>query len=109
MCTYVTEQAALEGSAKGPTGWFPVTTGTAYFDHPVHAQAEHTLNLDFGNPGRGPQARVAVELSARSAIELVRAIGEVFAQVPQALTGVDPDQAARLVEVARALQGGATG
>ena len=41
--------------AKGPAGnWFHVTDGTVYFDHPVHAMAEHTLNIDFSAPAKGP-------------------------------------------------------
>jgi hypothetical protein len=48
----------LEGSAKGPEGsWFHVTDGTVYFDHPVHAMAEHTLNIDFADPVEGARAR----------------------------------------------------
>jgi hypothetical protein len=44
MCTYATVRADLEGSTKGPQGsWFHVTGATVYFDHPVHALAEHTL------------------------------------------------------------------
>ena len=68
MCTYATVQTALQGSAKGPdSSWFHLTDGTVYFDHPVHAMAEHTLNIDFRNPGQGAGARVAVELTAESA------------------------------------------
>ncbi len=55
MCTYATVRTALEGSAKGPDSkWFRVTDGTVYFDHPVHAMAEHTLNIDFTDPSQGP-------------------------------------------------------
>jgi hypothetical protein len=103
MCTYVTAQAPVEGSGKGPGGWFPLGTVTAYFDHPVHAQAEHTMNLDFANPGRGPAARVAVELDAFSAVELVRAVAQVFVEVPEDLTGIDPQQARRLLDAASAI------
>ena len=72
MCTYATVKTELEGSAKGPDSkWFHVTDGTVYFDHPVHAMAEHTLNIDFADPSKGPGARVAVELTAQSARELV--------------------------------------
>ena len=75
MCTYATVQTALEGSAKGPgSSWFHLTDGTVYFDHPVHAMAEHTLNIDFADPANGPSARVAVELTAASARDLVAAI-----------------------------------
>jgi hypothetical protein len=83
MCTYATMQAAIDGSAKGPNGsWFHVTDATVYFDHPVHAMAEHTLNIDFAAPDRGPSARVAVELTAASARELVAAIQAALASAP---------------------------
>ncbi len=104
MCTYVTEQSATEGSGKGAAGWFPLTSTIVYFDHPVHAQAGHTLNLDFVNPGRGASARVAVELTADSAVGLVQAIARVFAQVPADLTGVDAPAARRLLEAAEQLR-----
>jgi hypothetical protein len=88
MCTYATLQAAVDGSAKGPNGsWFHVTDATVYFDHPVHAMAEHTLNIDFADPSRGPAARVAVELTAASARELVDAIRAALASAPADLTG----------------------
>ncbi len=75
MCSYATVQTTLDGSAKGPGGsWFHVTDGTVYFDHPVHAMAEHTLNIDLADPSKGPSARVAVELTAASARDLIRAI-----------------------------------
>jgi Family of unknown function (DUF6295) len=75
MCTYATELLAVEGSAKGPNGsWFPVTDASVYFDHPVHAMADHTLNIDLTDPSRGPGARIAVELSAESARALAAAI-----------------------------------
>lgn len=75
MCTYATMRSEINGSAKGPNGaWFHVTDATVYFDHPVHANAEHTLNIDFANPAAGPSARVAVELTADSAEQLLVAI-----------------------------------
>jgi hypothetical protein len=87
MCTYATVQTALEGSAKGPqSSWFHVTDGTVYFDHPVHAMAEHTLNIDFANPANGPSARVAVELTAASARDLIAAIQAALDSAPAALT-----------------------
>ena len=87
MCTYATITTSLAGSAKGPeSAWFKVTDGTVYFDHPVHALAEHTLNIDFADPSKGPSARVAVELTAASARELVSAIEAALASAPQALT-----------------------
>jgi hypothetical protein len=88
MCTYTTERTAVDGSAKGPNGsWFHVTDATVYFDHPVHAMAEHTLNIDLTDPARGPSARVAMELTAASARELVRAIQAALAAAPADLTG----------------------
>ena len=74
MCSYLTVPADITGSAKGPDGWFSVTSASVYFDHPFHAPLEHSLNIDFVDPARGPGARVAVELSADSARELVRCI-----------------------------------
>jgi len=82
MCTYVTEKVAVEGSGKGPVGWFPLTEASVYFDHPQHAPAEHTLNIDFLNPSQGPSARVAVELTAASARALAAAIESALAAVP---------------------------
>jgi hypothetical protein len=87
MCTYATLNTDLDGSAKGPEGkWFHVSHGTVYFDHPVHAMAEHTLNIDFADPSRGPAARVAVELTASSARALVEAIEGALASAPAAMT-----------------------
>jgi hypothetical protein len=87
VCTYATLQTAIDGSAKGPNGtWFHVTDATVYFDHPVHAMAEHTLNIDFAAPANGPSARVAVELTAQSARDLVVAIQQALASAPTDLT-----------------------
>ena len=72
MCTYATEHVDDRRQRQGhAASWIPVQEATVYFDHPVHAQLEHTLNIDFRAPERGPSARVAVELSAASARELV--------------------------------------
>ena len=79
MCTYTTVTTSLDGSAKGPGGnWFHVTDGIVYFDHPVHALAEHTLNIDFSAPADGPSARVAVEAGvAQCWHKLVGDTGEI--------------------------------
>ena len=82
MCTYLTETIKITGSGKGAEGWFSVSDASVYFDHPVHAMAEHTLNIDFRNPGKGPAARVAVELTAESARELARAIQLTLESAP---------------------------
>jgi hypothetical protein len=86
MCTYTTETAPMNGSAKGPGGaWFHVTDATVYYDHPVHAMADHTLNIDLADPSKGPGARVALELTATSARELVAAIEAALGAVPEGL------------------------
>jgi hypothetical protein len=75
VCTYSTEKFDVTASSgKGPQGWFPLRTATVYYDHPVHAPDEHTVNIDFLNPEQGPGARVAVELSLDSARELLSAL-----------------------------------
>jgi hypothetical protein len=87
MCTYATFRTDISGSAKGPaSSWFHVTDATVYFDHPVHAMAEHTLNIDFADPAAGPSARVAVELTAESARELIEAIRSALASESAELT-----------------------
>jgi hypothetical protein len=86
MCTYTTETASMDGSAKGPgSAWFHVTDATVYFDHPGHARSDHTPNIDLADPAQGPGARVALELSASSARDLVAAIEAALATVPQEL------------------------
>jgi Family of unknown function (DUF6295) len=85
MCTYQTTTVAMEGSGKGAGGWFPVTDATVYFDHPVHARPEHTLNIDLINPSRGAGARVAVELDPTSARALAEAILDTLATAPAGL------------------------
>ncbi len=87
MCTYATVNAAIDGSAKGPGGkWFHVSDATVYFDHPVHAMADHTLNIDFAQPAKGPAARVAVELTAASARELIAAVQAALDSAPAGMT-----------------------
>lgn len=89
MCTYATQHVDVRGSGKGPQGWFSVTTATVYFDHPVHAQAGHTLNIDFLDPSRGPSARVAVELHADAARALAEAILAGLDAVPPELLAAE--------------------
>jgi hypothetical protein len=86
MCTYTTVNMQVKGSAKGPQGeWFNVSKATVYFDHPVHAMADHTLNIDLRNESGGPSNRVAMELTAASAEALVEAIQSALAGVPDGL------------------------
>ena len=79
MCTYSTEHVPAAGSGKGAKGWFRLSEVSVYFDHPAHALADHTLNIDFINPSQGPSARVAVELTADTARDLARAIESALA------------------------------
>ena len=82
MCTYITEKVAISGSAKGTSGWMPVSDASVYLDHPAHAPFGHTLNLDFLAPELGPSGRVAVELSQDSARALAKAIQAVLDAAP---------------------------
>ncbi len=74
MCTMIAEKIKIDGSGKGASGWFTVNQADVSFDHPFDAPFEHALNIDFVNESLGPSARVAVELSAPAARELVRTI-----------------------------------
>jgi len=82
MCTYQTAAVDVSGSGKGPDGWFTLTRASVYFDHPVHAPEEHTLNVDLLNPDQGAGARVAMELDATSARALALAILEMLDSAP---------------------------
>lgn len=86
MCTYLTESIPAIGSGKGANGWFGLSQVNVYFDHPVHARADHTLNIDFADPAKGPAARVAVELTAETARALIKAIETTLAAAPAGLT-----------------------
>lgn len=85
MCTYLTEKIEIDGSGKGASGWFPLSHATVYVDHPQHAPYEHTVNIDFLNPGRGPSSRVAVELTEEAALALADAIHRALASAPPGL------------------------
>ena len=79
MCTYLTEQAKIEGAGRGGRGWFKLAGARVYYDHPFHSQADHTLNIDFVNEELGTDARIPIELSAESARALVSAIENALA------------------------------
>lgn len=83
MCTYATATEEIDGSAKGPgSGWFRVGKATVYYDHPVHAMYEHTLNVDLFDPEGSPGTRVGLELSAEAARRLADAILSMLDTVP---------------------------
>ena len=100
MCTYETYSVDVAGSGKGRQGWFGLSRATVYYDHPVHAFAEHTLNIDFAAPAQGPGARVAVELTAESAVRLVTAVANALLGVPTSISGLDDDQLDKLRAIA---------
>lgn len=79
MCSNIVEKADIFGSGKGAQGWFELRQANVYYDHPFHAPLDHALTIDFVNPGLGPGARVAVEMSADSARALVRCIEAALA------------------------------
>jgi hypothetical protein len=75
MCSYIVEKAALYGSAKGPRSeWMRIDTANVYYDHPYYTPLDHALAIDFVSEADGARERVAVELSAESARELVAKI-----------------------------------
>jgi hypothetical protein len=76
----IVQQAAIEGSGKGTSGWFPVRQVNVSYDHPYHFEQEHALNIDFVNEAQGIGARVAVELSVEGARALVDTILAVLAE-----------------------------
>lgn len=82
MCTYLTEQIPVDGSAKGARGWFAASKATIYVDHSVHAEYGHTVNIDVLNPQLGPSARVALELTEETARALAEAIQRAIRSAP---------------------------
>ena len=78
MCTMIAQQVTVTGSAKGAADWFTVRRADVSYDHPFNAPFEHALNIDFVDAARGPGRRIAVELNAESARELVAAIQAVL-------------------------------
>lgn len=85
MCTYLTEEIAVDGSGKGARGWFEASKALVYVDHPVHAQYGHTVNIDVLNPQLGPSARVALELTEETALVLAEAIQRAIRSAPAAI------------------------
>ena len=93
MCSYIVKRAKLLGSAKGARGWMSIDTANVYFDHPFHAPLDHALNIDFVNEAAGGRERVAVELSAESARELVA----------QILAALEDGEAAHIIDMEKQL------
>jgi hypothetical protein len=83
MCTMIALTAAVNGLAKGPDGWFPLTAVTVGYDHSTHTQ-EHSVLLDFTNYDIGIDARVAVELDLESGRALLAQLREAVALAERA-------------------------
>lgn len=80
MCTSITHQVGIAGSAKGAAGWMAVDTATTGYDHPAHIDLEHAISLDFVASGGGPGARVAVELTRDGARAVIAALQAALAE-----------------------------
>ncbi|MBI4201522.1 MAG: hypothetical protein HY532_00205 [Chloroflexi bacterium] len=70
----------MKAWGKGNEGWFVVNLVSVSFDHPYHAPLENAVSLDFTHSAKGMDTRVAVELTADSAKELVKAIQAALAR-----------------------------
>lgn len=79
MCTHITTTAAVDGSGKGGSGWFPVNEVSVGYDHATQGVDEHALLLDFVNYDIGLGARLALELDLGSGKALVAALQQVIA------------------------------
>jgi hypothetical protein len=80
MCTMIADKIGMVGSGKGPDGWFNLEEAYVSYDHPVHAQLDHALNIDFVSEKDGVGTRVAVELDRASAARLAAAILDALEQ-----------------------------
>ena len=79
MCTSIVETVAVEGAGRSEEGWFSLSHSVVSYDHPHHALLEEAVTIDFVNASLGPGARVAVELSLRSAKALSSALARAIA------------------------------
>jgi Family of unknown function (DUF6295) len=97
VCTGLVQRARVTGAGKAPQGWFKLDEVSVMYDCTYHTSAPQGVNIDFFNEGEGPGARVAVELTPRSAMDLVHAIMESLYSA-----GIDPGEAALGLEPAAA-------
>ena len=89
MCTGLVQRAKVAGAGKAPDGWFKLEEVVVTYDCSYHTSIPRGVNIDFVNEKEGPGARVAVELSPESAMELARAIMESLFRA-----GLDPGDVA---------------
>jgi hypothetical protein len=78
MCTYISNRTQVAGAGKGAEGWFRITEAVVGYDHPVHANTDHAILIDFTNPDAGLGARVAVELDLESGRALLAQLAETI-------------------------------
>jgi hypothetical protein len=62
-CTSIVEIVSASSAGKRRGGWFDLTHSEVSYEHLHHALLEEAITIDFMNPGFGPDARVAVELT----------------------------------------------
>ena len=89
MCTGLVQKAKVAGAGKAADGWFELEEVSVAYDCTYHTKMPQGVNIDFLNEKMGPGARVAVELTPASAMELVHAIMESLYSA-----GIDPGEAA---------------
>lgn len=99
MCTWITEKVAATGTARGVSDWMNVSQVNVFYDHPVQAPFDHAVIIDFVDPAAGVGARVGVELSAASAVGLIRALEEAL-KSPEAIRDLAEERAAASTEPA---------
>jgi hypothetical protein len=80
MCSNIVVVGDVAGSGRSQQGWFDIKTAVITFDHPSHTNVEHSINISLMNEAEGPGARVAVELTADSARELIRLLRDALSQ-----------------------------
>ena len=74
MCTYQVVATPISGSGYGFGDWIDVRKAVVSYDHPLAADGEHALCIDFRTDNGDPASRIAVELDAASARRLADAI-----------------------------------
>lgn len=80
MCTSIVELFGAEGMAKRGEAWFSLTRGVVAYDHARHTLiADDVITIDFINSELHPGARAGVELTLKSAKELVAALDRAIA------------------------------
>lgn len=89
MCTGLVQRKRVTGAGKGQSDWFNLEEVSVMYDCTYHTSSPQGVNIDFFNEKMGPGARVAVELTPQSAMELVNAIMESLYSA-----GIDPGEAA---------------